>query len=40
VLVQLVGRHQIKSGEGPAGKTYAELDVAEAQRRNMARSAQ
>ena len=40
VLIQLAGRHQIKSGEGPAGKTYSELVVAEAQRSTKARSAQ
>jgi hypothetical protein len=39
-LKALKTRHQIESGVGPAGETYAELATAEAERRTKARSAQ
>jgi len=39
-LSALKTRHQVKSGAGPAGTTYAELATGEAERRMTARSAQ
>jgi len=39
-LADLAGEHQIRSGVGPAGKTYATLASGEAERRMKARRAQ
>jgi len=40
VLAQLTGRHQVQSGVGPAGKSYAALATGQEQRRTKARRAQ